>query len=297
MIRVLNYGGGIQSTAILVMAVNGQRGFEIDHAIFADTGDEPSEVYATVERAQRECERVGIGFHIVRQGNLLEDMERNGKNKIPCFVRSSPIPTVEVRDPGAPNGWRAWDDDLDEGHDRETRTTYRDGTAAPMSRSCTRDYKINPIRRKIKELLGLSPAQRWPSELAVMQVFGISTDEARRTRVSIDAWCKFDYPLIRYGLNRDHCAALLREEGWEDVTRSACVYCPFHTAEEWRKVWPEHRDKIERAEAAAKRDPSLREEPFLHRSLTPIAEAIENLPEQDNEFFGMQEECLGHCGI
>src|SRR5690554_2401283 len=85
-LRILSYGAGVQSTAILVMACNGFRGIEVDHAIFADTGDEPKDVYATLERAKAMAEKAGIGFHVVSTGNLGDDMIRKGKNKIPAYV-------------------------------------------------------------------------------------------------------------------------------------------------------------------------------------------------------------------
>ena len=55
-------------------------------------------------------------------------------------------------------------------------------------RQCTEHYKIRPIQRKIRELLGLTKGQRVPSGTAVELWLGISTDEAIRMKPSRDRW-------------------------------------------------------------------------------------------------------------
>src|SRR5262249_44509213 len=62
-------------------------------------------------------------------------------------------------------------------------------------RKCTRDYKIIPIRRKIRELLGLS-ATGTPRGLQVEQWIGISVDEIARTFCSDVQWITNVFPLI-----------------------------------------------------------------------------------------------------
>lgn len=44
--RILNLGGGVQSTTIYLMVLRGEIA-PIDCAIFADLGEEPKSVYAT----------------------------------------------------------------------------------------------------------------------------------------------------------------------------------------------------------------------------------------------------------
>src|SRR5205823_3200770 len=111
------------------------------------------------------------------------------------------------------------------------------GGAGLAPRQCTHDYKIRPIRREIKRLLGLGPKQRWPRTPAVEQVFGISFDERQRKRIPTDSWTTYDYPLCEAKLSRKDCVAwLARHYPGRDVPRSACVGCPFHTNEEWRRI-------------------------------------------------------------
>ena len=45
-------------------------------------------------------------------------------------------------------------------------------------RQCTDNYKIRPIRRRIREMLGLRPRQRVPAGTTVELWLGISTDRS-----------------------------------------------------------------------------------------------------------------------
>ena len=73
-------------------------------------------------------------------------------------------------------------------------------------RQCTDNYKVSPIRRRIRELLGLVPRQRVPAGTTVELWLGISTDEAIRMNTSRDRWIANRYPLIETGMSRRDCA-------------------------------------------------------------------------------------------
>ena len=76
-------------------------------------------------------------------------------------------------------------------------------------RQCTDNYKIRPIRRRIRELLGLRPRQRVPAGTTVELWLGISTDEAIRMKTSRDPWITNRYPLIEAGMSRSDCLRLV----------------------------------------------------------------------------------------
>ena len=64
-------------------------------------------------------------------------------------------------------------------------------------RQCTKNYKIRPIRNKIRELLGLRKGQRVSSGTMVELWLGISTSEAVRMKDSRDRGIMNRYPLIQ----------------------------------------------------------------------------------------------------
>ena len=110
----------------------------------------------------------------------------------------------------------------------------RDGQGDGTGRSqCTTNYKVRPIRRKIRELLGLRPRQRVPAGTTVELWLGISTDEAIRMKDSRDRWITNRYPLIKAGMSRRDCADWWAARYDRLLERSACVACPFQSRRRW----------------------------------------------------------------
>ena len=80
----------------------------------------------------------------------------------------------------------------------------RDGQSDGMGRrQCTEHYKIRPIRRKIRELLGLTKGQRVPPGTAAELWLGISTDEAIHMKPSRDRWIQNRYPSSKLGCQEE----------------------------------------------------------------------------------------------
>ena len=62
--RILSYGGGVQSEAVVRMSFDGELP-ELDHIIFADTGAEWPETYEAADRIEKACHNRGVSFHRV----------------------------------------------------------------------------------------------------------------------------------------------------------------------------------------------------------------------------------------
>ena len=97
---------------------------------------------------------------------------------------------------------------LKEGMIKSNEGTYVRGSTVPMyvrhkvtgkkgilRRMCTATYKIEPVTKEIRRLLGVGYKQRVPKDKKVQQIFGISKDEAVRMRVSQYHYIDFEYPL------------------------------------------------------------------------------------------------------
>lgn len=68
-------------------------------------------------------------------------------------------------------------------------------------RQCTAEYKLTPIRKKTRELLGYEPRKRIP-ENSVTTWIGISLDESIRMKPSQDKWITNRWPLIELNMTR-----------------------------------------------------------------------------------------------
>lgn len=247
-IRLLSLGAGVQSTALALMAASGELP-GIDGAIFADTGWEPARVYQHLYRLEAELATAGIPLYRVSAGNLRNDSldPEHRYASVPYFVRNP------------------------------------DGTPGMGRRQCTSEYKLSPINRKVRELLGANPPdyRRVPKGRVCEQWIGFSTDEIQRVsdkdRVS---YITKRYPLLDLGMSRTDCDRWLRRHGWTSVTKSACVGCPFHGNRQWREIRDHHPDEWA---DACQFDEAIRNgganglpegaEAFLHRSRVPLDQA------------------------
>jgi hypothetical protein len=202
-ITILNLGAGVQSTTVALMAVHGELP-PIDHAIFADTQWEPAAVYAHLGWLTGIMQSAGFRVHRITAGNIREDMIRMGRGQ-----RWAAPPVF-------------------------TRLRGRTGR---LRRQCTKEYKIEPIEKKIRTILGLKPRQHWPREHRVDQWFGISLDEIERMRLSSRPAIRNVYPLIDIvRMSRGDCVTWLERQGYGVPPKSACLGCPYHTDRMWREL-------------------------------------------------------------
>jgi hypothetical protein len=277
-IDVLSLGAGVQSTALLLLADSGQLGEKPDVAIFSDVGWEPEAVYEQLEWI---ISKVSIEVHVVSAGNLRDDVLKvvgPAGQKIgrvanpPFFVRNDASDETGDRD----DGGKLW-------------------------RGCTKKYKIEPIQKKVRELLGYKKGQRVKKRCR--QWFGISIDEASRMKDSRVHWIDNYYPLVDRNINRLDCQKICTEYGYPNLRKSACIGCPFHSNAFWAKMKRNYPGEFA---DACDFDHSLREgklpgvtgDAFVHRRMMPLEEAVDSTHSPDQtDLFDFDEECEGMCGL
>lgn len=256
MIRIISLGAGVQSSTMALMAATGEIE-QPDCAIFADTQAEPQSVYDWLDWLEGQ---LPYPVHRVTAGDLAAGVldihtTRDGraftKINVPFFIKND------------------------------------DGSQGRVAmRSCTRDYKIYPIIRKAREMVGKERMKKWRkdhrsalSEIArykreeaaskknktakprfpfeaweecqadalIEQWIGISTDEATRMKQSRDPWIRNRWPLIEARMKRSDCLLWMAEREFPKPPRSACVFCPFHDNAEWRRLKADEPEEFQRA--------------------------------------------------
>lgn len=258
-LRVISLGAGVQSTTLALMAAAGEIGPMPDCAIFADTQWEPVEVYSHLERLEA---ALPFPVHRITAGNIRANAMA-GKNIT--------------------------------GHDYQEIPWF--SYSGLGKRQCTNKYKIEPIAKKQRELLGYQPRQRIPDGSAEVWI-GISMDEMQRMKDARNSWQVNRWPLIEKGMSRRDCLTWLSDHGWS-APKSSCIGCPYKTNSQWRAM--RDNDPVSWADAcevdAAIRHTRRRPQ-FMHRSLKPLGQVdLSTAAERGQVEFGFLQECEGICGV
>lgn len=272
-LRVLSLGAGVQSSTLYLMAVRGEFGDERPAvAIFADTQAEPRAVYDWLNK----LEQIGgdtIPITRVTEGSLTQII---GRARPTGQWHHLPIPAY-----------------IDMG----------DGKSALANRSCTRDYKIRPIRREVRRLLGIA-GKKSPTEPVAEQWIGISLDEVQRMKDSPEPWIEHRWPLIERRMTRADCLRWLKQNGYGEAPKSSCTFCPYHDATAWRQIKNDPSALAEAIEVDQRiRDMwkgSVPGSMYLHRSLKPLTEALDDSDVDDGQMDLLDmftNECEGMCGV
>lgn len=297
-LRILSLGAGVQSTVLALMACDGTLP-GLDAAVFADTGWEPPAVYEQVERLAAEFARVDIPLYRVSSGNLRADTLDPEVRfvSVPWFTlapettRPARIDCPDCDSPNEPNT----DEDIAAGNycktcrgggwindpsGQQVLLTQREREGIGR-RQCTSEYKLKPIKVKVRELLGYRHPTPVPRDVFAEQWIGFSTDEIHRVRDRLDVnYSRPRYPLLELGMSRKDCQRWLERAGWGHTAKSACIGCPFHGNAAWRELrdnhpeqWADAVDFDRRIRKGGASASPLDGEAFLHRSRMPLDQA------------------------
>lgn len=306
--RFLSLGAGVQSSTIFLMSCYGELE-KIDAAVFADTGWEPKAVYEWLEFLKSEGQKYGIPIHIVQQGNIKKDAlvsQVRGVKKDGVRWASMPYFTRKV--------WRAEDISqlvgLVESHQGDGKNTYEkiiaqvllNGSyvqAGMIRRQCTYEYKIRILEKTFRRLAGYKPYKRMPA--GTIEVWkGISTDEANRVTMSNKKWQAFYYPLIERRVSRGSCLYWFKKRGMPRPPRSACIGCPYHHDNEWRKMRDESPGEFQAAvefDRVIRKCGGIRGDVFIHSKRIPLDEVDLRTDRDKGQLSLWSDECAGVCGV
>lgn len=277
---VLNLGAGVQSSCLALMAAKGEITPMPDFAVFADTQAEPQSVYKWLDWLEAQ---LPYPVYRVSKGSLTNDSLTltHATDKSKSYEVGEPylrrlIPAFGLM----PNGEKT----------------------VAIGRKCTADYKIKQIEKCVIEKAQIKRAQK---ECTVTQWIGISWDELQRMKNNFPTWAQPRWPLIERRMTRAQCIQWMRDNGYPEPPRSACVYCPFHSNTEWRRLRDEEPEEFQRAiefdkafREVAKKDRVLRMEVYLHNSCKPLSEIDFDSDEQKGQMiWDFRAECEGMCGI
>lgn len=208
--RYFSFGGGVQSTAALVLAAQGK--LQVDAFLFANVGDD-SEHPATL-RYVREIAMPYAAAH----GLTLVELQRKDKHGQPVTIYGKLL-----------------------SRERSIDIPVRMANGAPGRRSCTGDFKV-----KVTAKYAWQHGARH-NHPAVMQV-GISWDERLRQRNDSGlSYITLAYPLVDMRITRQDCMNVIRDAGLLVPPKSSCWFCPFHTLPVWQRMRDTEPDLFQKA--------------------------------------------------
>jgi 3'-phosphoadenosine 5'-phosphosulfate sulfotransferase (PAPS reductase)/FAD synthetase len=209
-IRVFSFGGGVQSTAALVLSARGVLPYRT--FVFANTGDD-SENPDTLEYVRNVAMPYARehGLELIERQHISPDGQKDTLYR--AILR------------------RKYSIDIPVSFEN----------AGPGNRKCTLSYKIRVVS-KVTKALGATKDN--PAIVGV----GISLDEFHRMRSgSPVAWEVREYPLIDLRMTRNDCVSVIEREGLPVPPKSSCWFCPMKAQRDWIALHENHPELFERA--------------------------------------------------
>jgi hypothetical protein len=244
--RVISYGGGVQSTALVVLAATGKIG-HVDAALFANVGDD-SEHPDTLKYVRE----VAIPWAAER-GLEIHELTKRYRWKGPVVTLHAQLMRPESRSISIP--------------------IRMPDTGSPGKRRCTTDFKVGVVRRW---LTTHGVTETYPATV----IIGISLDEFQRVNNRRPSTLETpEYPLIEQRLDRERCKHVIRQAGLPVPPKSACYFCPFKRPSTWSRMKRDEPELFQKAAALestlnARRDKLGKDHVYLTRFGKPLDEAI-----------------------
>ena len=209
----ISYGGGVQSTAMLVLAAQGKLGYDIDAALFSNVGDD-SEHPATLEYVRTVAAPFAHDHGIELRELYATTADGKGRTLYSLLMAEN-TPSIPIR---------------------------LEPVGMPANRSCTNHFKVQVIAKYLKEQ-GATPAKK------ATVCIGISTDEIHRADGGKNKpkYQHSVYPLIDLGLSRDNCQKIISDAGLPMPRKSACFFCPYTRGYQWAEMRRDEPDLFEKA--------------------------------------------------
>ena len=257
--KIISLGLGIQSTAMYIMSTLGDID-RADYAIFADPGAELPDTYMLWEDLNK-WSKDNNGIPLIKKTKSLYKDIIEGLNSY--GARWASIPAFSEK-------------------------------GGIIRRQCTGEYKVDVVMKEIRKLQNLRKYQKMsPTEVWL----GISLDEIQRMKLSRVHRVTYKYPLIDRKITRSECKDYLEKNGFLNVKKSSCVFCPYHNNNQWRDIksnYPEEWKKVLKVDSKIRdlTKKGISDRLYLHASRKPIEDAY--LQEDQEELFMCEE---GYCGI
>lgn len=215
MTTIVSYGGGVNSTAMLIGMI--ERNEKPDAILFADTGGEKPETYEYVIQFREWLQKNGLELIVVAYSPSMQSPL--GVD----FACSSRHGSLE-----------------DECHNNGTLPSKAFGFGG-----CSQKWKRFPMDKWVNQW---QPAiDTWESGNKVCRAIGIHAGETRRGKIPDDDKFTYRFPLKEWGWAQHECVAAIVRAGLDVPGKSACFFCPSMRKAEILELAEKHPELLQRA--------------------------------------------------
>jgi len=227
-LHVLSWGGGTQSTALMIKFLKGEvldhknQPIKLDYIIFADTNNESEMTYQQVYKVKKYVkDTYGQEVHITKRN----------EEYLPDDTIIQMIQSGEIE-----NYRQSKYYDLFQGHVLNMKGVVKSVDMMPLYtrddrgivgktsvKACTGVFKINQLK---KELRKLEDVQRFTKDTyKIINYIGFSVDEVRRLKPSMDSYMENQFPLVWLGMSKTDCINYVEKELGFVPRSSVCNMC------------------------------------------------------------------------
>lgn len=204
-LTVLHYGGGTNSLGLLCGLLN--RNLKPDLILFADTGGEKPETYASIQQVNNFLVNYSWPEITIVKYKTKDGVELTLEED--CRKRES-LPSIAF-------GFK----------------------------TCSQRWKVRPQDYFIRDWKPAQEA--WARGERVEKLIGYDADEERRAKDFNDDKFDVSYPLIEWGWTREDCIKAILSYKFDPPGKSACFFCPSSKKAEVSALQKEHPDLYARA--------------------------------------------------
>lgn len=272
-IHIISLGAGVQSSTMALMAAHGEITPMPKCAIFADTQDEPQSVYKWLDWLEKQ-----LPFPVVRAtaGSLSREILNLRNRKAGGLSQRCSVPGYTI--------------------------SGVDGGLGIAPRQCTSQFKVDVLLKNARRIGNIKRGQK---HVGIIQWIGISLDEVHRMKPSKVRWTEHRFPLVDAMIRRRDCLEWMKNHNFPVPPRSACVYCPYHSDNEWRRLKKEAPADFAKAVQFEKDYNDVRSKChayrggkiFLHPSRIPLDQVDFRTDEDHGQQTMFGNDCTGLCGV
>jgi len=228
-INVISWGGGTQSTALLLMALKGEYNIpKPDYIILADTGDENGMVYKQILTVKDHVERAfGVEVIITKKNKQFLELP-----DIVEFVKSGGLQGKQFKSSQYADLYQEqvlfYMGITNQANLVPSWVINKDGGLGKMmGRQCTVEYKIQQIIREVRTRENI---QRFDKKKHKLNMFiGFTVDEMYRVKPSPTTYITNLFPLVDAGLSKNDCIDYVKRELGFKPKSSVCNMCYANT--------------------------------------------------------------------